>query len=187
MGSRPSPWPPETATPSAPRAHQPGQENVTRLLHKATRKQKCSRLSSLDFMITGGRKWVAAGELGGGSRRGETAPLLPARLSVRRPSWVMGRASRWVPPGRVSGWVLLGRGGPGFAFESQDSFHVIPHRFGDYSRIDETHDCRRETQGLSDTRPCMGRKGGVILQLSNNLSSRTPVRDAGCWGPLFPL
>lgn len=78
--------------------------------------QKCSRLSSPDFMITGGRKWVTAGELGGRSRRGETLPLLPARMSVRMPSWIMGRASGRVPLGRVSGWVLPRKGRTWFRF-----------------------------------------------------------------------
>lgn len=33
---------------------------------------------------------------------------------------------------------------------AEGSFHVIPHRLGDQSCIDETQDCRGETQGLLD-------------------------------------
>lgn len=113
-------------------------------------------------MITRGRKWVTASELSGGrSGRYETQLLLPTRMFARMPLWMSERmpagVQRWVHlpvpsriiTGRVRGFCRS-EGVIGFLFHSQDSFYVIPHRLGDQSCIDETQDCRRETQDLLD-------------------------------------
>lgn len=53
-------------------------------------------------------------------------------------------------------------GGGGLSFLSQGFFSVFPHLIGDQQRIDETQDCCREAQDLSDTTQ-MRRKGQTTL------------------------
>lgn len=57
-------------------------------------------------------------------------------------------------------------GSGGLSFLSQGFFPFFPHLIGDQQRIDETQDCCREAQDLSDTTQ-IRRKGQTTLTTSS--------------------
>lgn len=130
-------------------------------------------------MITCGRKWVIALELSGGrSGRAETAAFAGKDVcedGTVELGWVPARLQRRCPCGLWGGFrggFCLGGGETCFSFASQASFRVTPHRLSDYSRIDETFDCRHETRGLSDTSAYRRRQGGLFCPQKQPIPAR---------------
>lgn len=62
--------------------------------------------------------------------------------------------------------VSVSMGGGGLSLQSQGFIPVFPHLIGDQQGIDETQDCCREAQHLSDTTQ-MRRKGQITLTTSS--------------------
>lgn len=122
-----------------------------------TWKQKCWRLSGPDFMGTAR-----------GLRQGRVSILQGCRAGhlVRFGAGLLGR---FFPGGRL---------GVGFAFQAQDFLHGFPHHLGDQARIHETHDCRRETQGLIGDKTIRARgverRGHLAAQEPPASPSRAP-------------